>query len=326
MKAVVYRRFGPPQVAQVEEIPDPGPGPDEVRVRVRTTVVATADAAFRAGKPFSARLFAGPIRPRIRTLGSLFAGNVDAVGADVTDLRTGDRVVGLSGPRLGAHAECVCVPKDSAIVTAPTNLTDAEVVAAVEGGMTALPFLRDVAGLRHGQSIVVNGASGAVGSAAVQLAKHFGAVVTGVCSTAHRELVASLGADEVIDYTRDDFTRRPERHDVVFDAVGRSSFARCKDVLKPGGIYLTPVLSAAILWQAIATKRRPKRAAIAFTGLRPAGDMANDLRLLTELAGTGRIRPVIDGRYPLDRVAEAYRRVDTGHKAGSVVLVCGPDS
>lgn len=320
MKALVYRRFGPPEVVGVEEVPNPEPGARDVRVRVHATAVTTSDASFRAGKPFSARLFAGPVRPRLATLGSLVAGAVDAVGPGVTRMRVGDRVLGFTGSRLGAHAEYVRLPEDGVLAPTPANLTDAEAVAVCEGTMTALPFLRDEANLRAGQTILVNGAAGSVGSAAVQLAKHFGAYVVGVCSSGNVDRVCSLGADEVIDYTTEDFTRGGEAYDVIFDAVGKSSFARCRGRLRPGGIYLTTVPSPSILWQARWTRRRAKRAAIAFTGLRAATAMAQDLVLLTQLAAAGQITPVIDGTYPLRAAADAHRRVDSGHKAGTVVL------
>lgn len=320
MKALVYERFGAPDVVRVEEVADPVPAAGEVRVRVHATSVTAADASFRSGKPLSARMYAGVTRPRFPTLGGLFAGEIDAVDSDVTGFRVGDRVVGFTGPRLGAHAAYACVPADSALATTPASLTDAEAVAVCEGAMTALPFLRDEARLRSGAAVLVNGASGSVGSAAAQLAKHYGAHVTAVCSTANVELMRSLGVDDVIDYTREDFTRGGAAYDVIFDAVGKSSFARCKGRLRSGGVYLTTVPSLPILWHTMWTKRRARRAAIAFTGLRPSTEVAKDLVMLTELAADGHLRPVIDGRYTLDRAADAYRRVDSGHKVGSVVL------
>ncbi len=316
----MYRRFGTPDVVGVEEVADPIPAAGEVRVRVHATTVTAADASFRSGKPLSARLYAGVTRPRFPTLGGLFAGEIDAIGSDVTDFRVGAPVVGFTGPRLGAHAGYVCVPADGALATKPAGLTDAESVAVCDGAMTALPFLRDAARLRSGGSVLVNGASGSVGSAAVQLAKHFGAQVTAVCSGANVNLVRSLGVDHVVDYTREDFTRGGSAYDVIFDAVGKSSFARCKGRLRSGGIYLTTVPSMPILWQMTWTRGRARRAAIAFTGLRPSPEVAKDLVMLTELATSGRLRPVIDGTYTLDRAADAYRRVDSGHKVGSVVL------
>lgn len=320
MKAVVYRRYGPPEVARLEDLDDPIPGDGELRVRIHASVVSAADRAFRSGKPFSARLFLGPTRPRLTVLGSVFAGAVDAVGAGVSRFRPGDLVVGVAGPRLGAHAEYICLPQTAALAPKPANLSHEEAVAACEGALTALPFLRDEAGLRSGQSIIINGAAGAVGSAGVQLARHMGAQVTAVCSATKADLMRGLGADAVIDYTTEDFTRLGATYDVVFDAVGTSSFGRCRRILRPGGIYLTTVPSLAIFAQQLWTKLGRRRAGIAFTGMRAVTRVADDLRLLTELAQTGHLRPVIDGRYPFDRVADAYRRVETGHKSGSVVL------
>ncbi|MGW0777491.1 NAD(P)-dependent alcohol dehydrogenase [Streptomyces sp. NPDC002835] len=203
----------------------------------------------------------------------------------------------------------------------PSGLTHAEAVAVAEGALTALPFLRDTAGLRAGQSILVNGAAGSIGTAAVQLATHFGAEVTGVCSTANTELVRSLGAVKVIDRTAEDFARQESAYDVIFDAVGKSSFAHCRGALKPGGVYLTTEPSPAVLGQMLWTKLGNKKARIAFTGLRPPHEKAKDLALIGELAGAGEIRPVIDRSYPLERAAEAHAYVGAGHKKGAVIML-----
>lgn len=323
MKAVVYSRYGSPDVVRVTDVAPPVPGGKDVVVRVHATVVSAADVAFRSGKPFSVRLIFGLLRPRPGTAGAHFAGQVEAVGADVTRFREGDRVVGAV---IGTHMEYVCVPEDAALAPMPDNLTYGEAIAVYEGVLTALPFLRDEARLRAGQSVLVNGAAGAVGTAAVQLAKHFGAHVTGVCGTANIDLVRSLGADEVIDYTKEDFTRTGRTYDVVFDAVGKSSFRRCRRLLRPGGVYMTTVPSLAILLQMLWTSKLGKRRAlIAFTGLRKPAEKAKDMRFLKELAETGKFQPVIDSIHPLDRIADAHARVDTGHKRGSVVVTLDDD-
>ncbi|MEV5413773.1 NAD(P)-dependent alcohol dehydrogenase [Thermopolyspora sp. NPDC052614] len=322
VKAIVYDRYGSPDVLRNEEVETPAPGDRDVLVHVHATSVTPTDAIFRSGRVVSARMFTGPLRPRRRTLGGEISGQVVAVGKGVTKFKVGDRVFADTGSALGAHAEYVRISEDGALAIAPAGLDHRETVAVLDGMLTALPFLRDGARLREGQEILINGASGTVGAAAVQLAKHHvGARVTGVCSTAKREMVESLGADEVIDYAKADFTRGGRTYDVIFDAAGKSSFSRCRRALRPGGIYLTTTPSLTIFLRSLWTRGfGGKRAAIMFTGLRPDGDKATDLRLLAELAEAKTIRPVIDGVYPLAEAAEAHRRVDSGRKQGCVLL------
>jgi NADPH:quinone reductase-like Zn-dependent oxidoreductase len=326
MRAVTYYKYGAPGVLGVEEVQTPTPGDNDVLVRIHAAVVTATDAAFRVGKPFMARMFTGPVRPKAKTLGCGFAGEVVAVGKDVTRFTAGDQVFGDTGPALGAHAEYVCVPQDGALAVMPSGLDHAQAVAVLGEVLTALPFLRDNARLREGQEILINGAAGGVGAAAVQLAKYFGARVTGVCSTAKLELVRSLGADEVIDYTEEDFTRAGRTYDVVFDAAGKSSFSRSRRVLNSVGVYLSTVPSPGIFLHSFWTRMfGDKRAVIAFTGLRPAADKAEDLRFLTKITEAGRMRPAIDGRYPLAEAAEAHRRVDSGRQQGSVLITMEHD-
>jgi NADPH:quinone reductase-like Zn-dependent oxidoreductase len=320
MNAVVHHRYGPPEVLELDRLPRPVPAAGEVVVRNYAVTVTSSDCAFRAANPFFARFATGVLRPRRPVLGVEMAGEVAAVGEGVTGLDLGDRVVGVAGVEMGGYAEYTRLPAE-AVVAIPDTLSFADAVAVVEGGLTALPFLRDHAKLAAGQRVLVNGASGAVGTAAVQLAKHFGATVTGVCSTANLDLVRSLGADEVIDYTRTDFTRHREAYDVIFDAVGKSSFGRCRRALRPGGTYLTTVPSLPVMLQSLWTRRFGTRtAALAFTGLRPAVDKARDMEVLTALAVEKRIGPVIDRQWPLEKAAEAHRYVDQGRKRGAVVL------
>ncbi|MEQ4300027.1 NAD(P)-dependent alcohol dehydrogenase [Plantactinospora sp. B6F1] len=321
MRAAVYRTYGPPDVVRVEEVPTPVPGDQDVIVRVCAATVGVTDGTARRGSPGYARLFFGLRRPRWTVLGSEFAGVVEAVGAGVTRFRVGEEVVGITGPDFGAHAEYVRVRQDGALGPKPANLDFAEAVALIDG--TALAFLRDRAGLRPGHTLLVNGASGAVGSAAVQLGRHFGARVTGVCSTPHLDLVRDLGADEVLDYTREDFTRTGQTYDVVFDVAGTSSFGRCRRVLNPAGRYLSPVPSPGLLVQMPWTAAfGGKKAVVAFTGLRKAADKARDLLLVRELAEAGTLRPVIAERYPLERIAQAHRHLDRG-KYGNIILTVG---
>lgn len=320
MKAIVHRRYGPPEVLQLADLPRPVPVDGEVLIRTRAVSVSSSDCSFRAADPFFARFAAGLVRPRRPVLGVEVAGEVAAVGDGVDQFEPGDRVAAVSGVAMGGYAEFICLSAEG-VSPIPDALGFADAVAVIEGGLTALPFLRDHAKVSSGQRVLVNGASGAVGTAAVQLAKHFGAVVTGVCSTANVELVRSLGAEEVIDYTRADFTAQPAAYDVIFDAVGKSSFRLCRKALRPGGSYLTTVPSLQAMLQALWTRRfGSRRVVLAFTGLRSASAKAADMAVLTALAEAGELRSVIDQRWPLAQAADAHRYVDRGRKRGAVVL------
>jgi NADPH:quinone reductase-like Zn-dependent oxidoreductase len=321
MKAIVYHEYGSPDVLRLEEVERPTAKENEVLIRVHAAAISTAETIGRKGDPFIARLATGLIGPKKTVLGSEFSGEIEAIGKDVKRFSVGDQVFASSGASLGAHAEYICLPEDGAMATKPVNVTYEEAAAVSAGGLTALPFLRDKGMIERGQTVLINGASGAVGTSAVQLAKYFGAVVTGVCSTTNVELVRSLGADEVIDYTREDFTGTDETYDIIFDAVGKSSFSRCRGAVKPGGIYLTTVPTPAIAWQMLWTSKvGGKRAVFAATGLRPAKEKAKDLLFLKELCEAGALKPVIDRRYPMEQAADAHRYVETGHKKGHVVI------
>lgn len=321
MKAVTYRSYGSPDVLAVEEVAKPTPGDNEVLIRVHAAAVSAADSAFRRGDPVFARVFTGLRSPKLAVLGTEFAGRIEAVGKAVTRFRVGDEVFAASGAAFGAHAEYLCLPEDGALAIKPTNLDFAEAAAACEGALTALPFLRDEANLAPGQRILINGGSGSVGTAAIQLAKSFGAHVTAVGSTRNLELMKSLGADVVIDYTTEAFSEHTETYDVIFDSVGKSSFAQCKHMLAPGGVYMGTVPSLQLMlrawWSSIIGTRQVR---VAFTGLRPPAEKAKDLVFLRELIEAGEFKPFIDGRYSLEQAALAHRHVDTGHKRGNVVM------
>ena len=319
MKAAVARRYGPPDVVTVADVPRPEPRDDEILVRVRAAAVGVVDGLARRGSPWYARAHFGLLSPRFPVLGCDFAGDVAAAGPSVSRFGVGEAVFGTIAPRFGAHAEYVCLPEDGAVAAKPEGVSYVEAAALVDA--TALCFLRDKAGLRAGQAVLVNGASGAVGSSAVQLAVHFGASVTGVCSGPHVRLVRKLGASSVIDYTRTDFTRAGRRYDVIFDVAGTSSFLRCRRVLNAGGAYLTTAPSPAIFAQMPWTARfGSRRAVIAFTGLRPASEKQRDLLVISGLAEASALVPVVGACYPLDRIADAYRHVDAGHKKGAIVV------
>lgn len=324
MKAIVCTKYGPPDVLQVMEVSQPAPKPDEVLIRVYAVVATPSDCAFRKGEPVVTRLFTGLTRPKQPIPGDLLAGEIEAVGERVTRFKKGDRVLGSTGTAFAAHAEYSCVPEDGGLAVMPANMTFDEAAAICDGGLTALPFIEEKAHVGAGMSILVNGASGSVGAFAVQLAKGSGASVTGVCSTANLELVRSLGADKVIDYTREDFTTSGETHDVVFDAVAKSSFSRCRGLLKPGGLYLTtfptPAVLLRMMWPSV---RGGKRATFMATGMRTAAEKQRDLHRLNELYEAGIIQAVIDRRYPPEQMAEAHRYVEQGHKKGSVVIALG---
>jgi NADPH:quinone reductase-like Zn-dependent oxidoreductase len=319
MKAAIHHRYGTPDVLTVADTTKPVPTDEQVLVRVRAATVGVVDSLARQGAPAYARPVFGLRRPRFPILGSDFAGEIESVGSAVTRFATGDHVFGTTAPRFGAHAEYVCLSERGAIATKPTNLTYAEAAALVDA--TALCFLRDKANLQRGQTILINGASGAVGTSAVQLAKHMGATVTGVCSGVNTEVVRGLGADVVIDYTQADFTKRGLTYDVIFDVAGKLSFSRCRGVLNRPGIYLTTAPSVPIFLQMPWTSRfAAQKAIVAFTGLREPGEKRNDLLYINDLAETSALAPVIDTTYPLERIADAHRRVEAGHKKGNVVV------
>jgi len=319
MKAAVYRRYGSPGVVSVDDMPKPVPRDDEVLVRIHAATLGVVDSLARRGAPFYARAQFGLRRPRFPVLGSDFAGQIEATGPAVTRLAVGDQVFGTTAPRFGAHAEYACLSEQAALAPKPANATYAEAAALAD--TTALCFLRDKANLRPGQTILINGASGAVGAAAVQLARHFGATVTGVCSGPNTGLVTKLGAGAVIDYTEADFARAGPTYDVIFDVAGTSSFTRCRSALSPAGIYLTTAPSLAILLQMPWTSRfGTRQAVVAFTGIRAPSEKRRDLSDISGLTEASALVPVIDACYPLPRIADAYRHVDAGHKQGNVII------
>jgi NADPH:quinone reductase-like Zn-dependent oxidoreductase len=321
MKATVLTRYGPPDVVRIAEVRKPAAKDNELLVKVHATTVNRTDCGFRAGRPFFVRLLTGLPRPRVTVLGTEFAGTVEAVGRGVTSFAVGDRVFGFKGLPFGAHAEYLTIPEDGLVATIPAGLRFEEAAPGTEGSHYALSFIRK-AGIRGGQDVLVVGATGAIGSAAVQLLKQLGANVTATCGTQHMELVRGLGADRVIDYTAEDFTRDSQRYHAVLDAVGKSSFLRCRRLLRPRGVYLSsefgPLLQNLLLALVTPLARGRK------VGLNISRDDPRMAGELQELIASGAFRPLVDRRYPLEEIVEAYRYVETGRKIGNVVVSVRP--
>ena len=322
MKAIEYRKYGSPDVLQIKEVEKPKPKDNEILIRIYATTVTATECTFRKGEPFISRLFTGLISPKITRLGEELAGEIEAVGNNVKLFKKGDLVFGTAGPGFGANAEYICIPENGVIAIKPTNVTNEEAASSIDGFLTALPFLRDTGKIQSGQKVLIYGASGSVGTAAVQVARYFGAEVTGVCSTANVEMVKTIGANNVIDYTKEDFTKTGHSYDIIFDTVGKTSFSSCKNSLKQNGIFLESGIGFGIiplvLWTSILGGKKAK---IAATGLRAPKERTKDLNFLKELMELGKIKPVIDRTYPLEQISEAHRYVDKGHKKGNVVIL-----
>jgi NADPH:quinone reductase-like Zn-dependent oxidoreductase len=320
VKASVHTRYGPPEVVRLAEVAKPAPDADQLLVKVHATTLNRTDCGARGADPVIIRFFTGLTKPKQTILGSEFAGEVEAVGPDVTSFAEGDAVFGLSSDRYGAHAEYLCAPEAGPVARKPANVTYEQAAATCDGALLALTALRR-AGLQRGQRILINGASGSIGSAAVQLAKHLGGEITAVCGTANVELARSLGADRVIDYTREDFTKDSRRYDIVFDAVGKSSFRRCRRLLEPHGVFLFTDLG--FLWHvpllALLTRLVGSRRVV----LPIPKHGQRDVLFLKELVERGALTPVVDRHYPLEAIVEAYRYVETGQKTGNVVITVG---
>lgn len=317
MQAAIYKKYGPPEVVQIAEVEKPVPKNKEVLVKVYASTVNRTDCGFRSAEYVISRFFSGLLAPKNQILGCEFAGEVEETGKSVTAFKIGDKVFGFNDTKFGGHAEYMTMAEDDAIAIMPSNMTYEEAAAITEGAHYALCDIR-AAKISSRQQILINGATGAIGSAAVQLVKYFGAEVTAVCDTKNMALVKSLGADEVIDYTKQDFTKLNKTFDVVFDAVGKSSFGKCKPLLKKHGVYMSTELGPN--WE------NPFLALITplFGGkkvLFPLPTISKaDVLFLKELVETGKLKPVLDRKYPLAQIVDAYRYVETGMKTGNVII------
>jgi len=320
VKAIVCTRYGPPEVLQLKEVSQPTLGDNDVLIKVHATTVTSGDSRMRSFKvPLSfwlpARMALGLRKPNNPILGAELAGEIESAGKDVKLFKKGDQVFAYPGHNGGAYGEYICMSEKGCLAIKPANMTFEEAAAIPFGGNTALHFLRK-GNIRSGQKVLIYGASGSVGTFAVQLARYFGAEVTGVCGTTNLELAKSLGADKVIDYTKGDFTKNGETYDVIFDAIGKSSFSGCMRSLKKEGIYLHAVATPAVMLRMRLASMKSSKKLIGGTAI---PDIEN-LIFLKELVEAGKIKPVIDRCYPLDRMAEAHRYVDRGHKKGNVVI------
>ena len=318
MKAAVYKKYGPPDVVRIEEVDKPSPMSGEVLVKVFATTVNRTDCGFRSAEYFISRFFSGLFKPKFEILGNEFAGIVEAVGKDVKLFNVGDRVFGYNDTKFGAHAEYMTIAEKDAITTIPPDVTFEQAAPITEGAHYALCDIR-AARVKNGDNVLIYGASGAIGSAAVQLVKYFGAKVTAVCNTQNVEIVKSLGADQVIDYMTQDFTRIDQKFDFIFDAVGKSSFGQCKPLLKKHGIYISTELgknSENIFLALLTPLVNGKKVLFPLPAIKK-----EDVIFLNELVESGKFRPLLDRSYHFEQIVDAYKYVETRQKSGNVVII-----
>lgn len=323
---MVATRYGSPAVLQFKEVNKPEPHTDEVLVKVMTASATTADAMMRTGKPYIARLFVGLTKPKKEIPGTGFAGIVEQIGKDVTKYRIGDRVFGETAFGFSSNAEYLSISENGVILPMPENLDYPEAASFCDGHLTSFNFLKEIANIKKGEKILINGASGALGTSALQIAKYMGAHVTGVCSGRNIGLVKSLGADEVIDYQQTEFTKGTVQYDYVYDTIGKSSFNDCKGILSENGIYLSPVLKFSLLMQMIFTYLfGKKKAKFEATGANNEEKLRIMLSEVLKIYKEGRLQTFIDRQFPLEKLAEAHQYIDSGHKKGNVVIVTAYD-
>ncbi|MEP6793079.1 MAG: NAD(P)-dependent alcohol dehydrogenase [Saprospiraceae bacterium] len=316
MKAIVCTKYGAPEVLQLKEVNKPTPKDNEILIRIHSTSVSSGDVRIRKADPYAVRFVYGYRKPKNDILGYALAGEIEAVGQNVKRFKAGDQVFGSAGMHMGAYAEYICLPEDGVLASKPTNMSYEEAASIPFGALTALSFLRK-GKIQNGQKVLIYGASGAIGSAAVQLAKYFGAEVTGVSSSANLEMAKSLGADKVIDYTKVDFTKSGETYDVIFDTVGKSSFSGSIKSLKEKGFYLKTVhMDLSSIFRGIWTSMTSTKKVIGGVTI----EKSEDLHFLKEIIEAGKMKAIIDRTYTLEQIPEAHSYVEKGHKKGNVVI------
>jgi NADPH:quinone reductase-like Zn-dependent oxidoreductase len=317
MKAVVYLHYGPPEVLQIKEVEKPIPKDNEILIKIHATTVNRTDCGFRKPEYLIVRIVGGLFNPKHNILGSELSGEIETIGKDVKTFKAGDQVFGLSTYKFGAHAEYICISEEKSITTKPTNISYIEAAAICDGAFLAWNYIQKI-DFKKTPKILINGASGSIGSASVQLARYYGAEITAVCNAKDFELVKSLGATEVIDYTREDFTKTGQKYDVVFDSVGKSSFFRCKKILKPGGVYFSSELG--YFWQNIFLAMFTPLFGGKKVKFPIPKDRKEDIVFFKELIEAGKYRAIIDRIYPLEEIVEATKYVETGQKVGNIVI------
>lgn len=323
MKAVYCKRYGGPEVLKIKEIVKPTLKKGEILVKVVAASVTTAETMMRRGTPRCARLFFGLSKPKNPLVGTGFSGVVVELGDAIQNYQIGDEVYGETGLNFGSNAEFISISENKIIAKKPTTISFEEAAPVCDGALTSLNFLRDIANVKKGQEVLIIGASGSLGTSAIQMAKSYGALVTGVCSGSNVNLVNSLGADKVIDYTKIDFRKNGEKYDVIYDTLGVSSYSKCKKSLTSNGQYLSPVLSLGLLWNVIISNLLKKKAKFSATGLRPANELQVMLEELSVLFESKQLKTVIDKEFLLDEIREAHSYVDSGRKKGNIVLKIG---
>lgn len=321
MKAIITTAYGTPEVFKLNTIPKPKAKPNEVLVKIYASSVTKADTMMRTGKPYIGRLMIGLTKPKNPIWGTGFSGVIEALGSNVTKFKVGDKVFGENIENMGTYAEYVTVPEDGIIAPLPETLSFEEAAGMCDGGITSLNFLTNLGNIKPGQKVLINGASGSLGTAAVQIAKHFGAEVTGVCSTKNVKMVKELGADYVIDYNKYDFTLNNNMYHLIYDTVGVRSFHECRAALTENGIYASPVLGVTLLGNMLVSSIfGKKKAKFSATGALPKKETKRLLQKLLEIINAGNLKGILDRSYPLEQLAKAHEYVDTGHKKGNVVL------
>jgi NADPH:quinone reductase-like Zn-dependent oxidoreductase len=324
MKAVIANKYGGPEVLQIKEVEKPTPKQDEVLIKIHATSITAASTFMRLGTPYFGRLFIGLTKPKVKTPGTDLSGTIEAVGSEVTNFKVGDRVMAETGLNCGAYAEYICLPFHALMVHQPENVRPEEATGILDGACTALAFFTDQVKVKKGQKVLINGASGSIGTAAVQLAKHFGAEVTGVCSTINKALVKDLGADKVLDYSKNELDQSSEKFDVIFDTVGKLSYCDSRKHLSKRGVFLTPVLTfSTLLKMMIVSPFSKKKLKFAATGMRKEEQRMRDLIQIRDMLASNKLTTIIDRVYPLDQIQDAHAYVDTGRKRGNVILSMG---